>query len=82
MLDLARNSIILFFQGRLFREPLKVFRQILVGAVLTAAAVVALLLLARHLELSDPLATMVAAGGAGLFGGFLQPFLFKNLKYH
>ena len=74
MFDMVLTSIELFFVGKLFREPLHVFRQSVVGVVLTMA-VAALLLFAAGLT------PLVAAGISGLLGGLAQPYLFKNLKY-
>lgn len=73
MLEMAKSSITLFFRGRLFSEPGKVYRQTAIGATITA---VLLIVLAKA---GLPLAA--AAALACLIGGGLQPYLFKNLKY-
>ena len=72
MLEMALNSAKLFFQGRLFQDNGKVIRQMALGMLVGAAVIV---LLSLFLPL------WVAAGGGGLVSGFLQPILFKNLKY-
>lgn len=73
MFEMARSSMTLFFQGRLFAEPGKVYRQTAIGAVATAVILVVIG------KLGLPLA--VAAAAAGFVGGALQPYLFKDLRY-
>lgn len=73
MWEMAKSSIVLFLQGKLFAEPTKVYRQTAVGAAVTAALLVVLA------KVGVPLAA--AAGLAGLIGGALQPYLFKDLRY-
>jgi len=73
MWAMATSSVSLFFKGKLFAEPSKVYRQLAIGVVVTALILV---VLAR---LGAPL--WVAALVAGLIGGALQPYLFKDLRY-
>lgn len=73
MWDMAKSSITLFFQGKLFSDPSKVMRQTALGAAASAVLVVVLA------KLGLPLAASTAVGG--LVGGALQPYLFKDLKY-
>jgi hypothetical protein len=73
MWDMARSSIGLFFQGKLFAEPSRAYRQIALGAAITAILVVGLA--AAGLPLA------ASTGVAGLIGGALQPYLFKDLRY-
>ncbi|MEZ5829687.1 MAG: hypothetical protein R3D05_00735 [Dongiaceae bacterium] len=73
MWEMAKNSIILFLRGRLFQDPRKVVQLAIVGMATTAILLIALGLVGAPLP--------VAAGVAGLAGGALQPYLFKNLKY-
>ena len=73
MWEMAKSSIVLFLQGKLFAEPAKVYRQTAIGAALTAALLVVLAVAGR------PVAG--AAAGAGIVGGALQPYLFKDLRY-
>lgn len=72
MFGMAMNSAKLFFAGKLFKENGKVFRQmaiaILIGAILLYLGSLAL-----------PLWAAAIIGGA--VAGFLQPILFKDLKY-
>jgi hypothetical protein len=70
---MAKTSILLFLQGRLFQDPAKVARQVAIGAAVTA------LLLVVLAEIGLPL--IAAAVVAGLVGGGLQPYLFRDLKY-
>jgi len=82
MWDMAKHSIILFFQGRLFRDFPTVRRQILLGAMVTAFTLVLIAagLTAAGLQ-SASVAIFVASAIAGFVGGTLQPYLFKDLKY-
>jgi hypothetical protein len=73
VLDLIKNALVLFFTGKLFRDPLYVCRQLAIGAGATAA-----LFLACSLLSGSPIA---AALVAGLIGGALQPYLFEDVKY-
>ena len=73
MFEMAKNSITLFMQGRLFKDPSAVMRQALIGIVITAAVLVGLSFT------SLPLWAAAAIGG--FIGGVGQPFLFKDLKY-
>lgn len=72
MLDMVKTSIILFFQGKLFKNPNEVYRQLAIGV---GVALVIFLALAKFTGM--PIAAMVA----GFIGGALQPYLFKDLKF-
>ncbi|MGD9785433.1 MAG: hypothetical protein AB7E80_07005 [Hyphomicrobiaceae bacterium] len=72
MFDLVLSSAKLFFAGKLFQEPGKALRQLAIGVGAGLIAVVAV----GHFA---PMWAATAAGGA--VTGFLQPYLFKNLKY-
>ena len=73
MWDMAKSSILLFLQGRLFADPKMVLRQLAIGIVVTAV------LLTAIAKLGAPL--WAAALVAGFLGGALQPCLFKDLRY-
>jgi membrane associated rhomboid family serine protease len=73
MWEMAKSSIVLFLQGRLFADPAKVYRQTAIAAVVT---LVVLLILAA---LGLPVAASAAI--AGLIGGAAQPYLLKDLRY-
>jgi hypothetical protein len=73
MWEMAKSSITLFFRGKLFAEPAKVYRQTAIGAAMSAVLLVVLAMLG--------LPVIAAAVIAGLVGGALQPFLFKDLRY-
>jgi hypothetical protein len=73
MWDMAKNSISLFFAGKLFADPAKVYLQISIGIAVTAVVLIALTFAGMALWLAALL--------AGLAGGALQPYLFKDLKY-
>lgn len=73
MWDMAKNSIVLFLQGRLFKDPQKVMIQAVLGIVFTALVLVGLA--------TGGVPIWGAAAAAGFLGGLLQPYLFKDLKY-
>jgi hypothetical protein len=70
----AKNSIALLFQGRLFADPMKVSRQWALGNIVTAT------ILFVGAKVGAPI--WFAGLTAGLIGGALQPYLFKDLRYH
>lgn len=72
MLEMAKASIILFFQGKLFKNPNEVIRQLAIGIGLTT---VIFLILVKFTGL------LVAGAIAGFIGGAAQPALFKDLKF-
>jgi hypothetical protein len=74
MIDMFLHSVALFLRGKLFQNPLHVVRQAALGVVITAAVCVVLARLGSALWIAAPV--------SALFGGMLQPFLFKNLKYN
>lgn len=73
MWDMFQNSLTLFFKGKLFREPMQVLKQWLIGLVIAVLALIVLVKLGVALWL----AVLVVAIGVGA----LQPWLFRNLKY-
>ncbi|MGS0757967.1 hypothetical protein ACVBEH_26790 [Roseateles sp. GG27B] len=68
------NSLQLLFKGKLFRDPLEVFKKWLVGLV---AATVLLVVLVK-VGVALWLAVVLVALGIGA----LQPWLFRDLKYN
>ena len=72
MLDMFLNSVKLFFAGKLFRDNRVVLTQWLKGFGVCLAL---LLVLGRFVS---PLVGVVVAS---VVGGFIQPLLFKDLKY-
>ncbi len=72
MLDMAVNSGKLFVTGKLFKDNKLVMRQLAIGV---GAGAVVIVVLAQF----APLWAAAVAGGA--VSGFLQPMLFKDLKY-
>jgi hypothetical protein len=72
MLDAAVSSGKLFFSGRLFRDTRLACRQLAIGAGIGAIVIVIA-------------ALFIPLWGAAIIGGgvsgFLQPVLFKDLKY-
>ncbi len=74
MFEMAKNSMILFARGKLFKDVRSVILRSLLGMMVTAAL---FLLLALGLDLT----LWASAGLAAFLGGALQPYLFKNLKY-
>ncbi len=72
MLGMAMNSAKLFFAGKLFKENKKVIRQMVLGAFIGIVAGV----------IVGKLTTIwLGAIAAGAVAGFIQPILFKDLKY-
>jgi hypothetical protein len=73
MWAMAQSSMTLFFKGKLFADPGKVYGQLAVGVLVTVVLLVVLT------KLGAPI--WAAALLAGLVGGAIQPYLFRNLKY-
>ncbi len=73
MFEMAKSSITLFLQGKLFSDPARVMRQIAIGTGLTALVTMVLA------KLGVPIVAVAAI--AGLLGGAVQPYLFKDLRY-
>lgn len=73
MWEMGRNSIILFFSGKLFADPKLVHRQMAIAVAATA------ILLVAAAKIGLPL--WAASILAGVAGGGLQPYLFKDLRY-
>jgi hypothetical protein len=73
MWEMAVTSIGLFLRGKLFANPAQVYRQIAIGVIATAAVLFVLA--------AAGLPVWLAALVAGLGGGVLQPYLFKDLRY-
>lgn len=72
MLAMFRNTVTLFFKGRLYRDYRLVLGRWLLGFAVTLALLLGLGFLV------SPLAGVVVAS---LVGGALQPYLFRDLKY-
>lgn len=72
MFGMAMNSAKLFFAGKLFKDNSKVIRQMLMGA---GAGIVAGVIVGQFAPV------WLAALVAGAVSGFIQPILFKDLKY-
>jgi hypothetical protein len=73
MFDVFKDSVILFFRGKLFQDMSAAIRQAVIGILATALACIILV------KLGMPLLPGVLI--AALIGGGLQPYLFKDLKY-
>ena len=72
MFDMFKNSVILFCNGKLFRDNKMVFMQWLKGFAITLAVLLAVGFVV------NPLVGVIVAS---IIGGALQPYLFKDLKY-
>jgi len=82
MFEMAKNSMILFARGKLFKDLGSVIGKALIGIILTALLFVAIAYyLAAGMGWTDDGHLYVAAGVAAFIGGALQPYLFKDLKY-
>ncbi len=73
MFDMVKNSIILFWRGKLFQDLPSVIRQAMIGIVITAVICVAMV--------KFGLALWIAIVVSATVGGLIQPYLFKDLKY-
>lgn len=73
MWEMVKNSMVLFFSGKLFAEPSKAFAQLSKGVVVTAIVFLAAAV--------SGVPIYAAAALSGLIGGALQPYLFKDLRY-
>ena len=73
MWTMATSSMNLFFRGKLFADPASAYRQLAIGIAVTAILMIGLGLAGAPL--------WAAALIAGLIGGALQPYLFKDLRY-
>lgn len=73
LFQVTKVAIVLFVKGRLFQDTGMVVRHAAAGILFTMLVLVCLA------EASVPL--WAAAALAGFFGGMLQPYLFKELKY-
>ena len=72
MFGMAIDSAKLFFAGKLFQDTKKVLRQLAIGV---GVGVVAIAVIGQF----APIWIAAIVGGAA--SGFLQPILFKDLKY-
>jgi hypothetical protein len=68
------HTAALFLKGKLFRDPMHVFRQSCIGV---AIGMILFVVLAKV-----GLPIWVAAGLAAFATGAAQPYLFKDLKYN
>lgn len=74
MWELAKGSMVMFLQGKLFASAKQAYGLMAVGALLTALVFVAATRL-LHVPI------LAAAPLCAFAGGLLQPRLYKNLKY-
>ncbi|MEM9728138.1 MAG: hypothetical protein AAF997_06100 [Myxococcota bacterium] len=72
-LEMATDTLTMFFKGKLFKDMKQFARQSAIGIVLTAALLFGLSF--------TGLPILAVAGIAGFLGGVFQPYLFKDLKY-
>jgi uncharacterized protein (DUF983 family) len=73
MWTMATSSMSLFFRGKLFADPGAAYRKLAIGILVTALIMVVAAIAG--------LPVWAAALVAGLCGGALQPYLFKDLRY-
>lgn len=73
MFDLMTNWLDLFRRDRLLADKSQFYRGLAIGVAVTAALFVVITLLSGNL--------WIGAAIAGLAGGALQPYLFRNLRY-
>jgi hypothetical protein len=80
MFEMAKYSIILFFQGRLFKDNARAYRQMTSCAIVTAIILTVVYYLLCSSGYADR-AIWYASAIGGFCGGLIQPYLFKDLKY-
>jgi hypothetical protein len=73
VLKLIQNALVLFFRGKLIRDPVYFARQLAIGSAATAVLFLICCLLLRL--------PVIAALIAGFAGGALQTYLFEDVKY-
>jgi hypothetical protein len=73
MLDMTRDTFKLVVENKLFKDPVVAYRQVAIGAVLTAAILIALAY--------GPIPLWISATVAGFLGGFAMPYLFRDIKF-
>ncbi|WP_411727112.1 hypothetical protein [Methyloglobulus sp.] len=73
MFEMFKDAFTLFLKGKLFQDYHAVFRQVAIGAGITALTCMVLSIMG--------LAMWLAIFLAAFIGGALQPYLFKDLKY-
>ena len=73
MFDMFKNSIVLFWKGKLFQDLGSVIRQVVIGVAITAVLCIVLA------KVGLPLWAAIAV--SALIGGMIQPRLFRDLKY-
>lgn len=74
MLSMFFDSVLLFFKGKLFKDPTKVVIRGIIGVAVVIIVCVGLTTLGG---LSFGLAALIG----GFVGSALQPFLFKDLQF-
>lgn len=73
MFALIKNALGLVLDGKLFRDPRFLFRQLAIGVAITVAV-----MLIGSLVVTSPI---VLALIGGFVSGVLQPYLFANVRY-
>jgi len=73
MIDLARDTAQLVVQNKIFADPVAAYRQVAIGALGTAALLV--------LFAMTPLPVWIGALIAGFVGGYIMPYLFKDVRF-
>lgn len=73
MLDMTRDTIKLLTANKLFHDQNVAFRQTAIGVASTAALLVGLAFL--------PVPLWISAVVAGFAGGYLMPYLFKDIRF-
>ena len=66
MWSMAQSSINLFFQGKLFADPGKVFRQLAIGVLVTAIVLIAAARVGAPVWLAALVAGLVGGGAAAV----------------
>ena len=73
MLDFTRDSLKLVIENKLFLHPVAAYGKIAIGALGTAVLFVALAF--------TPIPLWVSGVLAGFAGGYVMPYLFRDVKF-
>jgi hypothetical protein len=74
MLEMFKQSMMMFLKGKLFRDNAQVMKQ---GSIAVISVIVLIVVLGKFV-----LPMWIAAMIGGFVGGALMPYLFKDLKYN
>jgi hypothetical protein len=80
MFGMAKYSMVQFFRGKLFKDNVKAYRQIMGCAIITAILFAVSFMFFDSIGYADR-SLWLASAVAGFAGGMIQPYFFRDLKY-